>query len=162
MLTASPMPHSKPVRVVIVDDHPGIRQGLRAMLELCGDYALCGEAESAAQALDIIASEKPDVAIVDISLKGSMHGLELTRQLKSLHPEVSVLVLSLHGEAEFAEGAIAAGASGYLSKSEAGEFLPDALQAILGGEIYATPEMQAKMARAKQAGASRAANGTDW
>jgi DNA-binding NarL/FixJ family response regulator len=85
------MAHSKPVRVVIVDDHPGIRQGLRAMLELCGDYALCGEAESAAQALDIIASEKPDVAIVDISLKGSMHGLELTRQLKSLHPEVSVL-----------------------------------------------------------------------
>jgi len=144
-----------------VDDHPGIRQGLRAMLELSGDYALCGEAESAAQALEIIDCERPDIAIVDISLKGPMHGLELTRQLKRDHPEVAVLVLSLHGEAEFAEGAIAAGASGYLSKSEAGEFLPDALRTILGGETFATPEMRAKMTRAKQAAGPRSANGSD-
>lgn len=135
---------SKPVRVVIVDDHPGIRQGLRAMLE-GGEFELCGEAENAAQALNVIAAESPDIAIIDISLKGAVHGLELTRQLRHLHPSVAVLVLSLHAEAEFAVGAIAAGAGGYLSKSEAGEFLPEALRAILSGNTFATPEMRERM-----------------
>ena len=135
---------SKVVRVVIVDDHAGIRQGLRAMLEADGEFALCGEAENAAEALDVVAAAVPYVAIIDISLKGSVHGLELTRQLKHLHPELAILVLSLHVEVEFASGAITAGAGGYLSKSEAGELLPEALHAILRGETYASPEMRAK------------------
>jgi DNA-binding NarL/FixJ family response regulator len=146
-------PDSKLIRVVIVDDHPGIRQGLRAMLETAGEFELCGEAENAAQALDVIAAAAPDVAIVDISLKGAVHGLELTRQLKHLHPQLAVLVLSLHGEVEFAAGAIAAGAGGYLSKSEAGELLPEALHAILRGEAYASPEMRARGALARRTGA---------
>ena len=141
---------AKPTRIVIVDDHAGIRESLRFLLEAEGNFELCGEAENAARALDVIAEKKPDVAIIDISLKGAVHGLELTRQLKHLHPKLTVLVLSLHAEAQFAFGAIAAGAGGYLSKSEAGEFLHEALATILSGKTYATPEMREKMARARE------------
>ena len=144
-----PSSKAKATRLVIVDDHAGIRASLRTLLESEGNFDLCGEAENAAKALDLIASEKPDIAIIDISLKGAIHGLELTRQLKHLHPDLAVLVLSLHAEAQFAFGAIAAGAGGYLSKSEAGEFLHEALTAILGGQTYVTPEMREKMGRAK-------------
>lgn len=141
---------SKSTRIVIVDDHAGIRESLRTLLETEGNFELCGEAENAAQALALIAANRPDIAIIDISLKGAIHGLELTRQLKHLHPDLIVLVLSLHAEAQFAFGAIAAGAGGYLSKSEAGEHLHDALATILSGKTYATPEMRAKMKRAKE------------
>ena len=143
-------PKSKPTRIVIVDDHAGIRESLRFLLEAEGNFELCGEAENAARALDVIAEKKPDVAIIDISLKGAVHGLELTRQLKHLHPKLTVLVLSLHAESQFAFGAIAAGAGGYLSKSEAGECLHEALETILSGKTYATPEMREKMARARE------------
>ena len=140
---------SKFTRIVIVDDHAGIRASLRTLLDCAGDFKFCGEAENAAQALDVIAKQKPDVAIIDISLKGAVHGLELTRQLKHLHPKLVVLVLSLHAEAQFAFGAIAAGAGGYLSKSEAGEYLHEALETILAGKTYATPEMREKMESAR-------------
>lgn len=140
---------SKSTRIVIVDDHAGIRASLRTLLDCAGDFTFCGEAENAAQALDVIAKQKPDVAIIDISLKGAVHGLELTRQLKHLHPKLAVLVLSLHAEAQFAFGAIAAGAGGYLSKSEAGEYLHEALETILAGKTYATPEMREKMESAR-------------
>ena len=142
-------PPTKSTRLVIVDDHAGIRRSLRTLLECAGDFALCGEAENAAQALDVIAREKPDIAIIDISLKGAVHGLELTRQLKHLHPKLFVLVLSLHAEAQFAFGAIAAGAGGYLSKSEAGDFLHEALETILSGKTYTTAEMREKMDKAR-------------
>ena len=135
---------------MIVDDHAGIRASLRTLLESEGDFELCGEAENAAQAVDVIAEQKPDIAIIDISLKGAIHGLELTRQLKHLHPDLAILVLSLHAEAQFAFGAITAGAGGYLSKSEAGEYLHDALETILSGKTYVTPEMRAKMDRARE------------
>ena len=141
---------SKSTRIVIVDDHAGIRASLRTLLETEGNFELCGEAENAAKALDIIASSKPDIAIIDISLKGAIHGLELTRQLKHLNPGLTVLVLSLHAEAQFAFGALAAGASGYLSKSEAGEYLHEALETILAGKNYTTPEMREKMGRARE------------
>ena len=141
---------SKCTRLVIVDDHAGIRQSLRALLETEGDFEFCGEAENAAQALDVIAKQKPDIAIIDISLKGAVHGLELTRQLKHLHPKLAVLVLSLHAEAQFAFGAIAAGAGGYLSKSEAGECLHEALETILAGKTYVTAEMREKMEKARR------------
>ncbi len=140
---------SKTIRVAIVDDHAGIRESLRMLLETEGHFELCGEAENAAQALDMIAKKKPGIAIIDISLKGAIHGLELTRQLKHLHPGLVVLVLSLHAEAQFAFGALAAGASGYLSKSEAGEYLHEALETLLSGKTYTTPEMQKKMSRAR-------------
>ena len=141
---------SQPTRIVIVDDHAGIRESLRFLLEAEGNFELCGEAENAAKALDLIAAEQPDIAIIDISLKGAVHGLELTRQLKHLYPKLLVLVLSLHAEAQFAFGAIAAGAGGYLSKSEAGEYLHEALTTILSGKTYATPEMREKMAQARE------------
>ena len=145
-----PASKSKATRLVIVDDHAGIRESLRTLLETEGNFDLCGEAENAAQALDLIKAKKPDIAIIDISLKGAIHGLELTRQLKHLHPDLSVLVLSLHAEAQFAFGAIAAGAGGYLSKSEAGEYLHEALATILAGKCYVTPEMREKMGRARE------------
>ena len=145
-----PGPTSKATRIVIVDDHAGIRASLRTLLESEGDFQICGEAENAAKALDLIAAKTPDIAIIDISLKGAIHGLELTRQLKHLHPELAILVLSLHAEAQFAFGAITAGAGGYLSKSEAGEFLHIALETILSGKTYVTQEMQAKMDRARE------------
>ena len=137
---------SSAARVVIVDDHPGIRQGLRAMLEPNDLFELCGEAENALEALGVVEQVRPDIVVVDIALKGPTHGLELTRMLRKQHPEIAVLVLSLHGELEFATGAIAAGAGGYLSKAEAGERLHEALATVLRGETYMSPEMRQRAA----------------
>lgn len=131
-------------RVLIVDDHPIVRQGLVQLINQESGLMACGEAENAHAALDIIGSTKPDIAVIDISLK-SMNGIELLKNLKIQYPKLPVLVLSMHDESLFAERALRAGAKGYIMKQEPPEKLVGAIHKVLGGEIYVSDKMGVKM-----------------
>ena len=127
-------------RVLIVDDHAIVRLGIRQLLATEPGLAICAEAETAEQALDLALIEKPDLAIVDLSL-GTMHGLELVRQLHEAFPEMPVLVLSMHDEVLFAERALRAGARGYITKKGAIDGLIHAIRQVLAGKIYASEDV---------------------
>lgn len=121
--------------VFIVDDHPLVRQGLKMLLDMQCDLRVVGEAADSQQALDEIARTKPDLAIVDIGLKGA-DGLELTKSLHKRHPRLAVLMLSIYDEAIYAERALKAGARGYIMKKEANEELLNAVRRVLAGKVY--------------------------
>jgi DNA-binding NarL/FixJ family response regulator len=130
-------PQSMPTatKVLIVDDHPVVREGLALHLATSPDLEVCGEAEDVAGALALVASTRPDVAIIDISLKGG-NGLELIRRLRDRHDPVRILVWSMYPENLFAERALRAGAQGYLNKGQATHHVLDAVHAILQGKVY--------------------------
>jgi DNA-binding NarL/FixJ family response regulator len=131
-------------RILLVDDHPILRQGLARLINEQKDLMVCGEFEEAAKALDSIEEIKPDAAIVDISLKGAS-GIELLKNIKIRFPSLHVLVLSMHDESLYAERALRAGASGYIMKQEATEQVLVALRRVLGGEIYLSEIMSSKL-----------------
>jgi DNA-binding NarL/FixJ family response regulator len=130
-------PH-RPLRIVIVDDHPVVLKGLRHLINDEPDMAVCGESDSAAGALAVIGAERPDVAIVDLVLGGAgrLDGLEVVAALTASHPSVRVLVLSMRDEFLFAERALRAGASGYIMKHEAIRDLLTAVRRVAAGKIY--------------------------
>jgi DNA-binding NarL/FixJ family response regulator len=121
--------------VFIVDDHPLVRQGLKMLLDMQGDLRVVGEAADTQQALEEIARAKPDLAIIDIGLKGA-DGLELTKSLHKRYPRLAVLMLSIYDEAIYAERALKAGARGYIMKKEANEELLNAVRRVLAGKVY--------------------------
>ncbi len=121
--------------VFLVDDHPLVREWLTNLINQQSDLVVCGEAESAPQALQGIDQARPDVAIVDISLKDSS-GIELIKSLKQSHPTVSVLVLSMHDESLYAERALRAGAKGYIMKRETTRRVIEAIRRVLEGKLY--------------------------
>ncbi|HEY5914296.1 MAG TPA: response regulator transcription factor [Verrucomicrobiae bacterium] len=123
------------VRILLVDDHPLVREGLAATLSKELDLTVCGHAASATQALQAAATLHPDVAVVDLTLEGS-HGLDLLKDLRILHPDVRLLVVSMHDEALYAERALRAGARGYLMKREPPEKLVEAVRKLARGELY--------------------------
>ena len=125
----------KKERVVIVDDHPLFRERLCELINHELDMEVCGEAEDAQQAIEIIRSTSPELAIVDITLKGSS-GLELIKNIRALPTGVPVLVLSMHDESLYAERALRAGASGYITKNESAENVLLAIRRVLAGEVY--------------------------
>jgi DNA-binding NarL/FixJ family response regulator len=131
-------------KVLIVDDHPITRQGLRMLVDLQPDFIVCGEADNAAYAMDLAAKLKPDVAIVDITLR-TANGIELTKNLKAHSPELLILIVSMHDEDLFAERALRAGARGYLMKHEASDQVINALRRIVTGEVYVSERVQARM-----------------
>lgn len=137
---------SNPVRssVFLVDDHPLVREHLRALLQREADLEVCGEAAEAPVALSLIGKQKPRLVILDISLKRS-HGLELLKDLKRLHPNIPVLVLSMHDEALYAERALRAGAMGYITKEEATVNVLSAVRKVLAGQVYLSEHMSARM-----------------
>jgi len=122
-------------RVLVVDDHPIVRQGLALLINRESDLLVCGEAEEAMGAMHVLASAKPDVLIVDISLNGP-DGIDLLKNIRTTHPNLPVLILSMHDESIYAERALRAGANGYIMKQEATEKVLVALRRILNGEIY--------------------------
>lgn len=124
-----------PTRILVVDDHPIVRLGIRQMLGAEHDLEICAEAESAQAALAMIGAVQPQLAIVDLSLAQGT-GLELIRALREAVPGLSVLVLSMHDETLYAERALRAGARGYIMKREAITGLVGALRTILTGRIY--------------------------
>ena len=129
-----------PARVLIVDDHPIVRLGIRQMIAAEPRLTICGEAESAKAALDLVKSLKPDLALVDLSLEDGS-GLELIRACREIAPDTRVLVLSMHDEALFAERALRAGARGYLMKREAIDGLVHAIDEVLAGRLFVSGRM---------------------
>jgi DNA-binding NarL/FixJ family response regulator len=127
-------------RVVIVDDHPLVRERLSQLINHELDMEVCGEAEDAAEAIEIIRSTTPGLAIVDITLKDSS-GVELIKAIKALPFPVPVLVLSMHDESLYAERALRAGASGYITKHQPASDVLLAARRVLAGEIYLSEQM---------------------
>src|SRR5579863_7441161 len=122
-------------RVLIVDDHPIVRQGLRRVMENEEDLTVCGEAETARDARIAIKELNPDVVIADISLKQG-DGIELVRDVRAHHPTLPILVLSMHDETIYAERMLSAGANGYIMKQAASEQFLASLRRVLDGGIY--------------------------
>jgi DNA-binding NarL/FixJ family response regulator len=129
-------------RVLIVDDHPIVRQGLKRMIDAESDLEVCGEADSEPNARNAVRELDPDIVIVDLSLQDG-DGLELVRAVHAHHPEVPMLVLSMHDEAIYAERMLAEGASGYIMKQAAADQLLTALRTVLQGDTYLSAEMAA-------------------
>jgi DNA-binding NarL/FixJ family response regulator len=131
-------------RVLIVDDHPLMRQGLAQLINQQTDLMVCGEAEDVPGALEQTANLKPDVVIVDLSLKGS-DGIELIGILHSRHAQIPLLVLSMHDETLYAERALKAGAWGYIMKQEATNQVLNALRRVMLGEIHVSQAVSRKI-----------------
>ena len=123
------------VRVLIVDDHAVVRRGLREMLRQEPDLEVCAEAEDIADAVQLVETERPGLMIVDIALRHG-HGLELIKQVIARFPETRILVFSMHSEWLYAERALRAGASGYVSKHEPIENLMEAIRRVLAGGVH--------------------------
>jgi DNA-binding NarL/FixJ family response regulator len=127
--------HSEKTRVLIVDDHPLVRESLKRLVQGEPDLLVCGEAEDCGQAMAIISTAHPHLVVLDLNLKNS-NGTELIRDLREHHPKVLVLVFSTYDELVYAERAIRAGAHGYITKQEAPHRVLGAIRQILKGEIY--------------------------
>ncbi len=133
-------------RILVVDDHPIVRQGLSLLINREADMVVCGEAEEAMGAMHVLASARPDVLILDISLNGP-DGLDLLKSVRATHPALPVLILSMHDESIYAERALRAGANGYIMKQEATEKVLVAVRRILTGEIYVSDRIANRMLR---------------
>jgi DNA-binding NarL/FixJ family response regulator len=133
-----------PRKVLIVDDHELMRMALGQLIAQEKDLVVCGEAESASDALKAIEKLKPDIAMVDISLKHS-HGLELIKDIKIRWPDFPVLVLTMHDESFYAERVLRAGAMGYVTKAEVSSKVIDGLRKVLDGDVYISEAMASKV-----------------
>jgi DNA-binding NarL/FixJ family response regulator len=132
------------VRVFLVDDHPIVRRGFQLLLSLEPDLIVCGEADNGPAALQKILALKPDVAIVDLSLKGS-NGLELIKQLRAQSLKLKLLVFSMRDEGIYAERAMRAGANGYITKEEGTEKAIQAIRLLMQGKRYLSDKVAEKM-----------------
>ena len=131
-------------QILIVDDHPMMRQGLGQLISAEPDLCVCGEAETAAGALNAIGTLKPDLVLADISLPGK-NGLELIKDFQSLQPGLPVLVISMHDESLYAERVLRAGGRGYIMKQEGGKKMMQAIRQVLEGKIYVSEKMSANI-----------------
>ena len=136
---------SQTIKVLLVDDHPLVREGLVNLISQEADLQICGEAGNEPRALELIRIAQPRVAIVDISLE-SGSGIELIKSIKAMFPSVMVLVLSMHDESLYAERALRAGARGYVMKREAAKKVIEAIRCVLAGQLYVSDKIAALMA----------------
>ena len=146
-------------RVLVVDDHPLVRERVAELINEEPDLVVCGEAEHARQAMEAVATCVPDVAVDDVTLKDS-YGIELIKQLKELYPDLPTLVLSMHDESMYGERALRAGARGYLTKQEATKKVVDAIRRVLRGDIYVSEKLAASLVRKAAGGNSGAGGGS--
>jgi DNA-binding NarL/FixJ family response regulator len=130
--------------VLLVDDHPFMRAGLRQLIDRQPDLLVCGEAGNPAEAFQQLAGRVPDLILTDLTMPGR-GGLEFLRDLRAGHEKVPILVVSMHDEGVYAERALRAGARGYIMKEAGGENLLAALRRVLAGEIYVSPRMSARI-----------------
>ena len=133
-----------PARILIVDDHSMVREGLRMRISAFPDLEVCGEAASEEEAMLLIKETNPQLILVDISLK-SGHGIELIKRVKSSHPSIKMLVSSGFQESLYAERALRAGALGYLNKQDSGEKVIEAIRTVLRGDRYVSPEITQRL-----------------
>jgi len=142
-------------RVLIVDDHPVVRQGIKLMINAEKDLTICGEAETEQQARRLVRELKPDALVVDLSLSAG-DGFNIVRDAHAHFPEIRILVLSMHDEAIYGERLLSAGAQGYIMKQAATEQLITALRTVLRGERFVSESLQRTLAgRQDDAGKER-------
>ena len=132
------------IHLVIVEDHPIFRAGLKELIETEHDLRVCGEADTITGALKVIEKTQPDLVIVDITLKGR-NGIELISELHRDHSNLPILVLSMHDEALYAERAFRAGANGYIMKEETSDSIIKGIRAVYSGQKYASKQFMAKI-----------------
>lgn len=132
------------IKVVIIDDHPIVRSGMRSLIDLQPDMIACGEAGNGAEAVAVIRREKPDVALVDLSL-GRTSGLDLLGVLRKEFPSVALLVLTMHHEFQYAERCLKAGAKGYMMKTEAPEAMTKSIRTVHAGYLSISPAVQERL-----------------
>jgi DNA-binding NarL/FixJ family response regulator len=131
-------------RVLVIDDHPFMRSGLAHLIDRQPDLQVCGEAGNPAEAHRELQKNKPDLVLTDMTMPGRS-GLEFIKDLAAAHPDLPILVISMHDEVIYAERALRAGARGYMMKEAGGENLLTAIRQILRGEIYVSPRMSARI-----------------
>lgn len=149
--TRGDLPERRPVpgtktRIMMVDDHPIVREGMAQFINTQHDMVLCGEAGNSAQAVALMPTCRPDLVIVDISLRQES-GLDLIKVLRRNHPDVCLLAMSQHDESIFAERALRAGANGYLMKQEATSHILRAIRCVLKGDVYLSEAMHNRLSR---------------
>jgi DNA-binding NarL/FixJ family response regulator len=132
------------IRVLLVDDHPIVRQGVKMMITQEPDMVVCGEAESADEALAAMLQSTPEVAVVDLALKESS-GLELIKDAKARYPKMAMLVLSMRDEAFYAHRALRAGARGYITKEEGPGRIIEGIRTVVAGRVYLSENLASKM-----------------
>lgn len=133
-------------RVFLIDDHPLVCNGLRLLISQQNDLEVCGDAGSAAEAMEKLGPSQPDLVILDLSLQ-DCPGLDLIKRIRSTQHGLPVLVLSMHNEDLYAERSLRAGAKGYVMKQESPKVVLEAIREVLGGEIYLSSAMSSKMLR---------------
>jgi DNA-binding NarL/FixJ family response regulator len=137
-------PSGRKRRVLLVDDHAILREGITEIINSKPDLEVCGQASTAGRALDGVNRLKPDLVVVDISLQGGS-GLELLKSLKAIYPRLPMLVLSMHEESLYAERALRAGALGYVMKREESKTILEAIRTVLKGELFVSRSARDQM-----------------
>ncbi len=132
------------IQVLLVEDHPMFRERLASIISKRGDMRVCGEADNVHDALELAETLRPNIAIVDITLRGS-NGLDFLKDLKARGIDLPVLVLSMHDEAIYAERVLRVGARGYITKYEASSEVMAAIEQVLHGEVYLSRQMTSRM-----------------
>lgn len=135
-----------PIRVLLVDDHPIVRQGVRSVLSCHPDIAVVSEADSATALFAALATDRPDVVLLDVRLPG-LNGVEIAQRLKQEWPQVKVIMLTTYEDEEYLFGALRAGAEGYLLKSASPEVLASAIRQVAAGERLLSPALVGKVMR---------------
>ncbi|HEX7024068.1 MAG TPA: response regulator transcription factor, partial [Gemmatimonadales bacterium] len=141
---------SEPIRVLLVDDHPLVRAGIRRVLETNPGLLIVGEASNGAEAMEMIGASRPDIVVLDLTMP-EVDGLELLYRLRDRDGSLRILVLTMHAQREYIRRAIQAGADGYLLKESAVAELLTAIETVRRGQPYYSPEVQAELARAGSA-----------
>ncbi|MCE5277105.1 MAG: response regulator transcription factor [Planctomycetaceae bacterium] len=159
-MSQPPETQDKKTRLLLVDDHPIVRQGIAMLVSKESDMEVCAEASSAAEALAMIKQTEPDVAVVDLSLKDSS-GIDLIKDVAVRFPSLLVLVLSMRDEAFFAERVLRAGARGYLTKEQAPQKVIAAIRQVVAGELYVSDKISASVVRKFVQGRAASAGSLD-
>lgn len=134
-------------QILIVDDHPMMREGLAALIQAQSDLAVCGQAADAREAFRAVESLSPDLVLMDISLPGKS-GLEAIKDILALRPGLTILVISMHDEALYAERVLRAGARGYIMKQEGGKRIMEAIRTVLENKVFVSEKMSARILQA--------------
>jgi DNA-binding NarL/FixJ family response regulator len=131
-------------RVLIIDDHVMVREGVAEIIQHADDLCVCGTASTANEGLEAVNKLKPDLVLVDITLPGK-NGVEFIKDARAMHPELRVLVMSMHDESLYADRVLRAGGRGYIRKQEGGDKLIDAMRRVLRGEIAVSEKITGRI-----------------
>jgi DNA-binding NarL/FixJ family response regulator len=134
------------VKILVVDDHPAVREALATRISQFPDLSVCGEADDVGKALQLASEQQPDIVITDITLKKG-DGIDLVKRLVARDKDVRVLVWSMHSENQYAERALRAGARGYITKEQATQQIMEAIRQVMAGKVYLSPAMAEKLLR---------------